>query len=394
MNRDALVVGINRYPFLKESPTSKALHLENPARDAEAIASQLEKYGKDEKAWSVRRLPEVNQDSQLKVGIDTVVKENELYGKISELFSPKTYPVPDVALLFFAGHGLRQERDGKTEGFLASSDASPRKEKWGISLTWLREQLLNSPVKKQIIWLDCCHSGELLNFLTSAELKDWLYGGDRCLIAACRGDREAYGVEKQGVLTRVLLKALDPMQQPEGKWIGSGTVTESIELELETNPMLKRQIPLCRNFGERIRFWKGMKQPDQFQGFPSDKTREYVFNDSLKSNITGIPSEIYSRLYEALLNCDQFDDAQRLNNFFRSQAPLRPWGYRWQAGSPRELVEDAIGFLNDRFRDDTKENALVILVKLLAKQIDPADSRHRILAELAQELERIFGKYV
>lgn len=38
MTRDALVVGINQYPFLKDTPTSKAKHLKTPASDAEVIA--------------------------------------------------------------------------------------------------------------------------------------------------------------------------------------------------------------------------------------------------------------------------------------------------------------------------------------------------------------------
>ncbi len=120
----------------------------------------------------------------------------------------------------------------------------------------------------------------------------------------------------------------------------------------------------------------------------------YFQNDSVKGGMTGIPPEIYSRLSEALLDCDQFDDAQRLRNFFKAHAPLRPWRHRWKASSPPELVEDAIGFLNDKFRDDTddtKENALVILVGLLAQQIDPADSRHRTLTELAQELHTVLS---
>jgi hypothetical protein len=37
MSRDALVVGINKYPFLKDS-TGNYKHLTTPATDAEAIA--------------------------------------------------------------------------------------------------------------------------------------------------------------------------------------------------------------------------------------------------------------------------------------------------------------------------------------------------------------------
>ena len=38
MGREALVVDINRYPLLKDTPTSEAKHLTTPASDAEAIA--------------------------------------------------------------------------------------------------------------------------------------------------------------------------------------------------------------------------------------------------------------------------------------------------------------------------------------------------------------------
>ncbi len=40
MSRDALVVGINKYPFLKDS-TGKYKHLTTPASDAEAIPETL-----------------------------------------------------------------------------------------------------------------------------------------------------------------------------------------------------------------------------------------------------------------------------------------------------------------------------------------------------------------
>ncbi len=259
MKRQALVVGINRYPSLKQTPTSDAPHLQKAAADAEAIAQMLEKPS-GELAWSVRRLPEVAQEGRFRVGDMTTASEDELSRAISELLYPEPHHVPDVALLFFSGHGLRKQEDGQTEGFLATSDANTRT-KWGISLNWLRQQLLSSPVKQQIVWLDCCHSGELMNFLTEEELRDWLSGGDRLLIAACRSDREAYAFGDHGVLTEVLLQGLDPMQQSTGKWMTSWTLTSFIQEQLETKPVLKRQIPLSRHFGEQILFWKGTKEP-------------------------------------------------------------------------------------------------------------------------------------
>lgn len=37
MGREAIVIGINQYPYLKETLTSKAKNLVTPATDAEAI---------------------------------------------------------------------------------------------------------------------------------------------------------------------------------------------------------------------------------------------------------------------------------------------------------------------------------------------------------------------
>ncbi|MBP5972430.1 caspase family protein [Brasilonema sp. CT11] len=182
MTRDALVVGVNQYPFLKDTPTSKAKHLKTPASDAEAIAQLLESCGGNE-VWSVRRLPEVYNPKPC-IDQKGKVKQEELKTAISELFHPKTQYLPEVALLFFSGHGFRREHNAQTEGFLATSDVRLDRDKYGISLNWLREQMLTSPVKKQIVWLDSCHSGELLNFLTEAEFDNWLVGGDRLLLVA------------------------------------------------------------------------------------------------------------------------------------------------------------------------------------------------------------------
>lgn len=262
MNRNALVIGINKYPFLTQELAGKQKyqHLKTPGVDAEAMAKVLEKPSGD-LGWDVKRLPEVIKENKFKVALEETVSEDELKKAISEILYPEAQFVPDVVLLFFAGHGLRKKyEDGQTEGFLATSDVNLRKNKWGVSLHWLRQQLKNSPVKQQIIWLDCCHSGELFNFLTEDELKNWFVDGDRCLITACRSERTALGVGNHGVLTEVLLQALDQEQQPEGEWISSQTVTDFIQQQLTKNPLLKRQIPLCRNFGKEIRFWQGTKR--------------------------------------------------------------------------------------------------------------------------------------
>ncbi|NJL10379.1 MAG: hypothetical protein HC908_10010 [Calothrix sp. SM1_7_51] len=261
MKRQALIVSINRYPFLKDSRTRSPLHLKNPAQDGEAIAQLLEQ-ATGELAWNVRRLPEEINKRKYRVDIDEPVPQYELLQAINQLLNPDSEYIPEVGLLFFAGHGLRkQQSDGRYEGFLATSD-SDGQTKWGISLNWLHDQLKRSPIKKVIIWLDCCHSGELLNYLTEDELKNWFVTGKRSLslITATRSDLQAVGVGEHGILTEVLLQALDPRQNPEKQWVTSLTLTSFVQKQLETNPILKRQIPQYGNVGSEIKFWQGKKR--------------------------------------------------------------------------------------------------------------------------------------
>ncbi|MCL2926306.1 MAG: caspase family protein, partial [Trichodesmium sp. MAG_R04] len=181
--REALVVGINCYPFLKKKHDGD-LNLKAAAKDAEAIANILEKYGK----FRVQRLPKENdEEGKERLSPKGVVKIDDLEQAIIHLFKPPTKDeISDVALLFFAGHGYLTTRGGIQEGFLATSDAFLEKNDYGLSLTWLKKFLQDSPVKQQIVWLDCCFSGELLNF--DREANPGIEGKQisRCFITASR----------------------------------------------------------------------------------------------------------------------------------------------------------------------------------------------------------------
>jgi WD40 repeat protein len=232
MNRDALVVGINQYPFLKDSPTSKAKHLNTPASDAEAIALRLEEYG----GFRVRRLPESIQEEQRRVDPKKLVQGDVLYEAIIQLFNPVGDSVPQTAVLYFAGHGLRRNLGGVTEGFLATSDSDPRKNQWGVSLRWLRELLQRSSVQQQIVWLDCCYSGELLNF-AEADLGTTAQGRTRFFIAAAREFEPAEeNIQGQhGVFSQILWQGLDPRRQPEGV-VNNDRLIEYIDQTLKGTP--------------------------------------------------------------------------------------------------------------------------------------------------------------
>jgi len=244
MTRDALVVGINNY-------ANDFDNLKTPAGDAEAIAQLLEQYGEFN---VVKRLPECIRDDKLQVDSDGTVTVAQLQQALEQLFDPKGDNIPGTALFFFAGHGHRvKKQDGQYEGFLATSEShpDPAKGKPGLSLQWLRELLQRSPVREQVVWLDCCHSGELLNF---EEVNPAFWKGrNRCLIAASRG-HEAASQEpggKHGLFTSALLKGLDPSRLNKGDVNGS-----DLKSFIDGQRGWPQQ-PVCLVFGQSIELTRG-----------------------------------------------------------------------------------------------------------------------------------------
>lgn len=263
MSRDALVVGINKYPFLKDSHIENYKHLTTPATDAEAIAQLLEAHNN----FRVIRFPASVIDGKLQVDPDKPFKTEELQKAILDLFLPETGKPPETGLLFFAGHGLRNQlRKNLIQSFLAASDSCPSKNQWGLSLQLLWDILKQSKVKQQIIWLDCCFSGGLLNF-KDTELRSHSSGCDRFLIAASRDYEVAYQQldGKHGVFTGALLAGLNPHLVLEDEWITNLTLAVSVEQKLQAYYEQTKipQTPLISNHGEVIKLVQGKAKPHE-----------------------------------------------------------------------------------------------------------------------------------
>ncbi|VXD18177.1 Uncharacterized caspase domain protein (fragment) [Planktothrix serta PCC 8927] len=253
MNRQALVVGINRYPDLE--------NLKRPAFDAEAIAHLLETYG----GFRVRRLPVCVANEKFQVNPKPGYGEEEVDIKVLEeeilqLFGIGEKDCPDTALLFFAGHGLRKPR-GLKEGFLATSDTNPEQELYGLALNSLRDILLESDVKQQIIWLDCCHGGQFIDVLNKADPGNAGKVRDRCFIAACSASETAYATGEHGLLTSILLQGLDPQQRQVGKWINNLFLADFVNQQIQTNEYWRNfpQRPVFNNSGGAIQLIQGVK---------------------------------------------------------------------------------------------------------------------------------------
>jgi uncharacterized protein YjbI with pentapeptide repeats/energy-coupling factor transporter ATP-binding protein EcfA2 len=244
MMRDALVVGINSYQ------AEGLRNLQSPAEDAEAIATRLEQHGE----FNVQKLPEaISRDTKKTyVGKEIKVSLAQLEDALIKLFNPQGRNIPDTALFYFSGHGIRRT-SGITEGFLATSDVNPNQRFYGLSLQWLRRLLQESPIKQQIIWLDCCHSGELLNF-NEADPGDVGQARDRSFIAASREFEQAYEDlgSQYSVLTKVLLEGLDPSHCPQ-QWVTNISLVDFIDKNLKNatqRPITQR--PIYSNFGAPI----------------------------------------------------------------------------------------------------------------------------------------------
>ena len=242
MSRDALIVGISSYQYVGLSK------LDAPSLDAEEIAKQLES---SLSSFSVTRLPAIKakENNTLKVGKKTGVTINELKKALIKLFNPSGEYYPDTALFYFSGHGLYDESMQK--GYLATSDVNPDANNWGFPLTDLRDLLQKSPVRKQIIWLDCCHSGNLfsINEANPGEKS----GYSRCFIAGSREYESTYELAsgEHGVLTEALLQGLNPERSPE-QWISTLALSAHIDTYLKKNRKTYPQQCLFLNVGESI----------------------------------------------------------------------------------------------------------------------------------------------
>jgi len=183
--RKALVVGINHYDSLRP--------LQGCVADAQGVAEVLERNDDADKTINFAT-PKI----LIATGRGQTVTRRELRAAVEALFRGD----PEIALLYFAGHGFVDE----TGGFLCASDSRDGDDGLALNdvITFARE----SKAKNRIVILDSCHGGVVGNRAGGGGVAEIAQG--MTLLTASTEDESAFegGSGAPGVFTNLLLDAL------------------------------------------------------------------------------------------------------------------------------------------------------------------------------------------
>jgi serine/threonine protein kinase len=137
----------------------------------------------------------------------------------------------DLAVIYFACHGIQQELGSGEEGYLIPYDADPDKVVVnGIAMAEVAHLMNAVEARAVVMLLDCCHAGHVLTrdaTITRSPPRDVsitpvvfekLLGRNRFLIAAC--DKDQKSIEppelKHGLFTYHLLKGMEGAADADG----------------------------------------------------------------------------------------------------------------------------------------------------------------------------------
>jgi formylglycine-generating enzyme required for sulfatase activity len=202
-SRRAVIIGLNRYLGGRD--------LNAPSNDAQCIYNLIEQHGNFNE---IKLLP------CKKVGmIDPAgrLSESGLRESIKGLFKGDGRRFR-TAFFYFAGHGTREQNEDVNtneknwESYLSSSEKLN-----AFPLSALRTLIKNCRADEKIIWLDCCHSGEILNF---SLFKDQ----EALILASSLSTEAAYETDGHGVFTKIIIEGLDSILRERSKVTSSALI--------------------------------------------------------------------------------------------------------------------------------------------------------------------------
>jgi uncharacterized caspase-like protein len=173
----ALLVGVSNYVVdLKPLPSA--------VKDVEALRQVLVN-------------PEIGGFAELDVAVLVDAEKGAIESAIYDLFANRK--TDDLLLLYFSGHGVTDSRnDFYFTGTKTRKDALPPT---AVSSTYVHSLMNQSRSKRQVVILDCCHSGAFPKGMTAKDigmvnLLPKLGGEGRAILTA--SDSTQYAFEQEG----------------------------------------------------------------------------------------------------------------------------------------------------------------------------------------------------
>jgi hypothetical protein len=213
MGRKALVVGINNYP---------SAPLNAPINDAMAMASLLKTDSDGSPNFAVKTMISPNED----------IDRAKLKSQIDELFKG----TPDIALLYFSGHGILTS----TGGYIVTPDYKAYDE--GVSMADILTYANGSNAINKVIILDCCYSGAM------GEIKGAIHSQistGLTIMTACKKSEPAYEKDNSSLFTSLVIDALQGGAADLGGNISPGSVYSYVDKSLsewEQRPIFKTNV--------------------------------------------------------------------------------------------------------------------------------------------------------
>lgn len=205
--RRALFLGLNRYQ-------SGVPALQAPANDAQALYRLFREYSDFEKLDLWPRKAGKAQDP-VEADPDGQLTKSEIQSLVKNLFVGDTEQF-HTAFFFFSGHGSRKRIENeltgeiKQESYLCSSD-----DQYAIPLSDLRTLVKMSKALEKIVWLDCCHSGDVLDFASVFKEQNGLF------LASSQPSESSYELHDHGILTQAILDGLNNCLEQYGRVTGA-----------------------------------------------------------------------------------------------------------------------------------------------------------------------------
>jgi serine/threonine protein kinase len=157
-------------------------------------------------------------------------RRDELVQRLSR-WLPERARATEVAVIYFAGHGMVQTIGRREEGFLLPYDADPDDlVTRGIAMSDLARWIDGLDARAVVVCLDCCHAGKVLgprdaatsragrNMALSPALLQTMSGQGRYLIASCDEGQRSFECAElgHGLFTYHLLQGLAGAADSDG----------------------------------------------------------------------------------------------------------------------------------------------------------------------------------